>query len=152
MRVIPTGNSKKIAIIAATAGELLKLKRLEVTREFNDAITLEPQKSEQYQCFMMVYTFDTGSRAKLFRLAYAIARKNGKIRSINRIKTVKTHRPPSYYAHRKQQAKKRRADRQRKRSRTHYFKLIPLLKAGKIAEVEAKARQIARELAIIDLL
>lgn len=152
MRVVSTGSSKKIAIIAATMGELTRLKWLEMTKGFNDCISLEPQKNEQYQCFMMVYTFEDSARAKLFRLAYAIVKKNGKLRSIKRAKPTALTKPPSYYALRKRNAKKRRAFRQRKRSRTRYFKLVPLLKAGNVRTIEQKARDIARALVIADLL
>ena len=152
MRLISTGDVRKIAIIAATGAELMRLKRLTILKDFNASITLEPQKNVDYQCFMMVYTFTSKSQAEVFRLAYSIARKNGKLKSINRLYSKRIKKPPSYYAAQKARRKARRARKQRQIVKRRYIKLIPLLKAGNIATIEAKARQIARELLIADLL
>jgi transposase len=152
MRVISTGDARKVALIAATIDELRKLKWLELTKDFNDSISTEPQKSDKFQCFMMVYTFETTARAKVFRLAYAMARKNGKLKAVWRVKS----RPPSYYKRLKNRYKetiKRRTKRKAcKRERKRYYKLVPLVRAGNIATLEAKARAIAREALIADLL
>lgn len=152
MRVISTSNKKQVAIIAATVQELRKLKRLELTKDFNAAISTEPQKNEQYQCFMMVYTFQTGARAKVFRLAYAMAKKNGKLKAVKRLKP----RAPSYYRslqkRHKATVKRRKMQRARKREKRRYYRLLPLVRAGKIANIERKAREIARINQIIDLL
>ena len=151
MRIISTGEVKKIAIVAAEKRELIRLQRLQLLNQFNDYITTQPEKSEQYQCFIVVYTFDDGSKARLFRLAYALARRNGKLARVKRAQTSKL-KFPSYKAARKAATRKRRLHRQRKRTKTRYLKLIPLLKAGKVRELEAKAREIARINAIADLL
>ena len=152
MRVISTGNRNQVAIIAATVQELKKLKRLELTKEFNADISVEPKKSEQYQCFTMVYTFETSARAKVFRLAYAMARKNGKLKAIKR---AKPH-PPSYYKRLKNQhkmtVKRRKMQRARKREKRRYYRLLPIMRAGRISDLERKAREIARIGVISDLL
>ena len=152
MRFIPTGSSQKIAIIAATKAELSKLKRLQILAAFNENITTQPQKSVKYQCFIVVYEFETVSKARLFRLAYALAKRNGKITSLKAPKTM-SHSRNLYNKRRRQAtARKRRALRQCKRVKRRYIKLIPLLKAGNIETIEAKAREIARINVIADLL
>lgn len=152
MRIIHTENKAQVAIIAATKAELAKLKRLKNTAPFNPYITTEPYKSETYNCFVMVYTFADSQHARLYRLAYAVANKRGAITSIRRAYGHKLKRPPSYYAKRKAATNRRRLRRQRKRTKTRYLKLIPLLKAGNIETIEAKAREIARINVIADLL
>jgi hypothetical protein len=107
MRIISTGEVKKIAIIAAEKRELIRLQRLQLLNQFNDYITTQPEKSEQYQCFIVVYTFDDGSKARLFRLAYALARRNGKLARVKRAQTSKLTFP-SYKAARKAATRKRR--------------------------------------------
>lgn len=152
MRIIPSGSSKKIAIIAATRAELCKLQRLELLKNFNANISLEPQITDKFQCFMVVYAFDTGSQARLFRLAYSLAKRNGKLKNVRREYASTAYKENSYTRRKKEATKRRRLRRARKRARGRYFKLIPILKAGSIAKAEEKARQIAREQVIIDLL
>jgi hypothetical protein len=149
MRIISTGNKQKVAILAASKAELDKLQRLSLLNQFNANIITQPQKSDTYQCFVVVYEFETAAQARIFRLAYAMAKKNGKLAKIKREYPSK---PPRYTAASKAATRKRRLRRQRKRTKTRYLKLIPLLKAGSSRRLEEKARQIARELLIIDLL
>ncbi len=149
MRIIPTGDRRKIAIIAAKRHELTALQRYEHLKQFNANITTQPEKSEEYQCFVVVYTFDSQPQARLFRLAYSLAK--GRFKHVKRV-YPSSHKPPSYYAAKKASNNRRRLRKQRTRSRKNRVRLIPLMRAGKISDLEAKARQIARELLIIDLL
>lgn len=151
MRIVSTGEVKKIAIIAAEKRELLRLQRLALLKQFNDCITTQPKKADEYQCFIVVYSFDSGSKARLFRLAYALARRNGKLTRIKRPQASRL-KFPSYKAARKAATNRRRLRKQRKRSRARHFKLVPLLNAGKVHNLEAKAREIARINLIADLL
>lgn len=151
MRIVSTGNTKKIAIIAAEKRELLRLQRLALLKQFNDCISTQPKKADEYQCFIVVYSFDTGSKARLFRLAYALARRNGKLARIKRPQASRL-KFPCYKAARKAATNRRRLRKQRKRSRARHFKLVPLLNAGKVRNLEAKARELARINTIADLL
>ena len=150
MRLVKTKTGTKIGVIAATKGELSRMKNREYMRQFLDAISIQPVKNEQYQCFVMVYSFTDVSRLKLFRLAYAQTMKRTK-----HVKVARAYKPKLCKwtkARTRKRADRRRLIRQRKRSRTRYFKLLPLLKAGNITTIEAKAREIARINQIIDLL
>lgn len=149
MRLVKTGQPNKIGVIAATRKELADLRHRSTIRIFDDAISLQPVKNEHYQCVVMVYTFEDIARAKLFRLAYSQAMKRTKH---VRIRPVQPWKPSNWYkSQRKAAVKRRRAYRARKRAKTRYFKLIPILKAGNIATIEAKARQIARAAIVADL-
>lgn len=149
MRLVSTKNGLKIGVIAATKRELATLRKRLTISVFDDAISLKPVKNEQYQCFMMVYTFETVARLKLFRLAYSQAMK--RTRHIKIAQVHKTKPSPIYKARLRANVRKRAAKRRRTKARTHYFKLLPILKAGNIATIEAKARQIAREALVADL-
>jgi hypothetical protein len=150
MRLIPTNDRKKIAIIAATKRELSRLQTYKHLTQFKDNLTLKPEKNEGYQCFMCVYTFETIAQAKLFRLAYGLVK--GRFKHVARV-YPSYRRPPSYYAAHKASRKKKATHRKRKYDRLRKrFRIAPLLKAGNITSIERKARQIARELLIIDLL
>ena len=150
MRLIPTGSPEKIAIIAATKRELSRLKTYKHLTQFNGYITTEPHLNQEYDCYLMVYTFESGPQARLFRLAYSLALR--RFKHVYRAYPSRTKRSPSYYKARKAATRKRRLHRQRKRTKTRYLKLIPLLKAGKVRELEAKAREIARINTISDLI
>lgn len=150
MRLIPTKDRNKIAIIAATKLELSRLQTYKHLTQFKAHISTKPEKHEHYQCFWMAYTFETSAQAKLFRLAYSLHA--GRYKHVRRV-YPDYRKPPSYIAARKAARKRQTIRRKRAYNRRRSrFVLTPILRAGNIAQIEAKARQIAREQVIIDLL
>lgn len=150
MRLIKTESSNKIGVIAATSAELHRLKTRRYVKAFNDSISAQPVKNEEYQCFVMAYTFEDAAQARLFRLAYAQAMRRAKHikrTPVHKIRLCKWSR-----ARDKKRAVLRRKRKARKRERKRYYKLLPIVRAGNTATIEQKARELARTLLISDLL